>query len=107
MNYHDARMARLEGRKACLDGYPRISRFRALGPDWAAYDTEWLKGYDEAAKAPDAPWFDADGLPYTCGARTKAGRTCKALVDRRGYKCHAHRDKPPRWQPQYALPFAG
>src|SRR5262245_54420961 len=95
LDYHDARRIRLEGRKACLDGYPRISRFRALGPDFAAYDAEWLKGFDEAAKAPHAPWFDAGGNPWRCGARAKSGGRCRAIVDKRGQRCTWHRERQP------------
>jgi hypothetical protein len=67
---------------------------------------EFLKGYDEAARAPKAGWFDGDGNPWRCGARTKAGRTCQALVDRRGYRCPKHRERPPPHPgPQAMLPF--
>jgi hypothetical protein len=104
--YNDARMLRFKGRKAALDGEPRISPYRVDRFDgWAKYDAEWCRGFDEAAKAPDEPWFDADGEPYRCGARTKVGKACMAWVDRRGHRCHIHRERPPAHAgPQLPLP---
>jgi hypothetical protein len=94
--FHDARMARLKGRKAALDNEPRLSPYRAHRlQGWRRWDAEWCRGYDEASRAPDAGWFDADGQPYRCGAATKAGRPCQALVDKRAGRCGSHREKPP------------
>src|SRR5262245_28020008 len=92
--YADARRIRLEGRKACFLGYPRISRFRALGPAWCEYDKAWLAGYDEVAAAPHAAWFRPDGSPWRCGQRTKTGKPCAVVVDRRGYRCAHHYHQP-------------
>jgi hypothetical protein len=95
MDYHDKRRIRLEGRKACQDGYPRISRFRAMGLEFADCDREWCRGYDEVAARPDVKWFTPDGEFWRCGAKTKAGHPCQAIVDRRGWRCARHRERPP------------
>jgi hypothetical protein len=97
IGYADARRARLRGRRDALDGHARIppAEWRALGDFGRAMAAEFLKGYDEAAKAPGAAWFDANGEPWRCGAPTKAGGTCQAIVDRKGYRCARHRPQPP------------
>ena len=61
LDYQDSRRVRLEGRRAAWDGRIRLSRFRALGPDFLEFDKAWLLGFDEVAAAPHIAWFELVG----------------------------------------------